>query len=217
MRRQNIVGLASVGAIALLSLAGTASADIIVPLGMGWEAVLPDGSSVTLTVNPSTDGILHLSKEAAFRAIDPFTGAPEPAIITFRQTAADAQTASQIMIDDEMILNLTGLSWSGYRQILGLSNNAAFNNASLGMSVGPEFTTNTMFNSNREMLSDGGPGVLNNAMWMPGVQGGLVIDINLGGQADPVVFTLKELPVIPAPGAVALGSIGLMAMGRRRR
>ena len=217
MGRQNVVGLASVGAIALLSLSGMASADIIIPLGMGWEAVLPDGSNVTLTVNQSTDGILHLSKEAAFRSIDPFTGAPEPVLITFRQVAADNLTASQIMIDDEMILNLTGMNWTGYRQILGLSNNVAFNNASLGMSVGPEFTTNTLLNSNREMLSDGGPGVLNGAMWMPGAVGGLLMDINLAGQADPVVFTLKELPVIPTPGAIALGSIGLAAMGRRRR
>ena len=217
MRRQNVVGLASVGAVALLSLAGTASADIVIQLGMGWEAVLPDGSNVTLTVNQSTDGVLHLSKEATFRSIDPFTGAPEPALITFRQVAADAQTASQIIIDDEMILNLTGMTWTGYRQILGLSNNVAFNNASLGMSVGPEFTTNTMLNSNRELLSDGGPGVSNFGMWMPGTVGGLVIDINLAGQDEPVIFTLKELPVIPTPGAIALGSIGLAAMGRRRR
>lgn len=216
MRGQNM-GIASVGAIALLALAGTASADIVIQLGMGWEAVLPDGSNVTLTVNQSTDGILHISKEAAFRTIDPFTGAPEPVIITFRQVATDAMTASQIMIDDEMILNLTGLQWTGYRQILSLSNNVAFNPSSTGMSVGPEFTTNTLLNSNREMLSDGGPGVANGGMWMPGAVGGLLIDINLGAQEDPVVFTLKELPVIPTPGAAALAALGAVAFGRRRR
>lgn len=208
--------IASVGAIALLSLAGTASADVIIQLGMGWEAVLT-GTNVGLTVIPSTDGILHLSKDATFREIDPITGAPETISIMFRQVLPDAQTASTIIIDDEMIMNLTGLNWTGFRQVLSLSNNVSFNNASLGMSVGPEFTTNTMLNSNREMLSDGGPGVANNAMWMPGAVGGLVIDINLAGQSDPVVFILKEIPVIPAPGAAALGALGLAAFGRRRR
>lgn len=215
MRLQNVVA-SSVGTLALLALAGTASADVIVPLGSGWEAVLT-GNNVQLTVIPSTDGVLHLSKDASFTQIDPFTGAPEPVIITFRQVAADANTASQIMIDDEMILNLTGLNWTGYRQILGLSNNVAFDNSSLGMSVGPEFTTNTMLNANREMLSDGGPGVANGAMWMPGTVGGLLININLAAQADPVVFTLKELPVIPTPGVGALGAAGLLAFARRRR
>ncbi|MBY0307680.1 MAG: MprA protease, GlyGly-CTERM protein-sorting domain-containing form, partial [Phycisphaerales bacterium] len=148
---------------------------------------------------------------------DPITGAPEPVIITFRQTAADANTASQIIIDDEMILNMTGLQWTGYRQILGLSNNASISAASLGMSVGPEFTGNTLLNGNREMLSSGGPGVASGAMWMPGAVGGLVIDINLAGQADPVVFTLKELPVIPTPAAGALAVAGLAAFARRRR
>lgn len=216
MRLQNVMSITSVGAVALLSLAGTASADVIVQLGMGWEAVLT-GSNVSLTVIPSTDGVLHLSKDATFREIDPFTGAPEPVIITFRQVAADNLTASQIIIDDEMIMNLTGLNWTGYRQILGLSNNASLNAASLFMSVGPEFTTNTLLNGNREMLSDGGPGVANGGMWMPGATGGLVIDINLGGQDAPVIFTLKELPVIPTPGAAALGALGLAAFGRRRR
>lgn len=215
---RGMMSIASVGAIALLSLAGTASADIVIQLGMGWEAVLPDGSNVTLTVNQSTDGILHISKEATFRTIDPLTGAPEPVLITFRQVATDAMTASQIMIDDEMIMNLTGLNWTGYRQILALSNNVAFDPSSTGMSVGPEFTTNTLLAANREMLSDGGPGVANGGMWMPGfASGGLLININLAGQDTPVVFTLKELPVIPTPGAVALGAMGLAAFGRRRR
>ncbi|MFT3687194.1 MAG: MYXO-CTERM sorting domain-containing protein [Phycisphaerales bacterium] len=215
MRLQNIV-TTCVGAAALVALSGTASADVIVPLGMGWEAVLAS-SNVSLTVTQSTDGILHLHKEALFREIDPVTGLPEPVIITFRQVAADANTASQILIDDEMILNITGATWTGYRQILGLSNNVMFNAASLGMSVGPEFTNNTLLNSSRELLSDGGPGVANNGMWMPGAVGGLLIDINLAGQEDPVVFTLKELPVIPTPGAGVLAAAGLAALSRRRR
>lgn len=216
MRGQNFMSIASVGTIALVALAGTASADIIVPLGSGWEAVMT-GTNVSLTVNPSTDGVLHLSKDAVFTELDPFTGAPLPVTITFRQVLPDAQTASTIIIDDEMIMNLTGLNWNGYRQILGLSNNVSLNAASLGMSVGPEFTTNTLLNGNREMLSNGGPGVANGSMWMPGATGGLVINVNLGGQEAPIIFTLKELPTVPTPGAGALGLAGLVAMGRRRR
>ena len=216
MRGQNFMSIASVGAVALLSLAGTASADVVVQLGQGWEAVLAT-NNVTLTVIPSTDGVLHLSKEGVFNTIDPFTGAPEPLIITFRQVLPDNQTASTIMIDDEMIMNLSGLNWTGYRQILSLSDNVAFDPSSTAMSVGPEFTTNTLLNANREMLSNGGPGVLNGAMWMPGFTGGLTINVDLAGQDTPVVFVLKELPVIPTPGAAAMGLAGLVAMGRRRR
>lgn len=216
MRGLNLKCIASVGAIALVSLAGTASADVILPLGMGWEAVVT-GANVSLTVNQSTDGALHLTKEAVFREIDPFTGAPMAVTITFRQVLPDNMTASQIIIDDEMIMNLTGLNWDGYRQILALSTNVSFDASSTGMSVGPEFTTNTLLNGNREMLSNGGPGVANGAMWMPGATGALVININLAGQDTPVIFTLKELPTVPTPGAVALGAVGLAAMGRRRR
>lgn len=216
MRGLNVMSIASVGTIALVALAGTASADIIVPLGSGWEAVMT-GTNVSLTVIPSTDGVLHLSKDAVFTEVDPFTGAPMPVTITFRQVLPDNQTASQIIIDDEMIMNLSGLNWNGYRQILGLSNNVSFDPSSTGMSVGPEFTTNTLLGGNREMLSNGGAGVANGAMWMPGATGGLVINVNLGGQASPIIFTLKELPTVPTPGAAVMGLAGLLAMGRRRR
>jgi len=213
--RRNVMSFACVGAVALSALAGTASADVVVQLGMGWEAVLAS-NNVSLTVIPSDDGILHLSKEATFRAIDPLTGQPEPVIITFRQVAPDNQTASQIMIDDEMIMNLTGQHWSAYRQILSLSNNVSFDPSSTGMSVGPEFTTNSLVSGNRELVSSGGPGVANGAMWMPGAVGGMLINVNLGGQDDPVIFVLKELPV-PTPGAAALLGAGALALGRRRR
>lgn len=215
MRRSNMV-LASVGVSALVALAGTASADIIMPLGHGWEAVMT-GANVSLTVNQVDDNALHLTKEATFREIDPFTGAPMAVTITFRQVLPDAQTASQIIIDNEMIMNLTGLGWTGFRQILALSNNVSFDASSTGMSVGPEFTTNTLLAGNREMASTGGPGVANNAMWMPGATGDLVINVNLGGQDAPITFTLKELPMVPTPGAAALGLAGLAAIGRRRR
>jgi hypothetical protein len=211
------MSIASVGAVVLLSLAGMASADVVIPLGGGWEAVLAT-NTVSLTPHGIDDsGALHISKEAVFRSNDPFTGAPEPVIITFRQVLPDNLTSSTIIIDDEMIMNLTGQNWTGYRQVLALSNQVAFNPVSLGMSVGPEFTTNTLTPDFREMDSSGGPGVANGAMWMPGAIGDLVININLGGSDSPIVFVLKEIPVVPTPGAAALGVAGLMAMGRRRR
>jgi hypothetical protein len=214
MRTHTIACLVGSAVVGLFSCAATA--DIVVPLGMGWEAVLAS-NNVSLTVNPSTDGVLHLSKQAVFSAVNPGTGMPEPVLITFRQVLPDNLTSSQIIIDDETLQNLTGTTWTGYRQFLSLSNNVSFGAASLGMSVGPEFTTNTLLNSNRDLLTDGGPGVANGAVWMPGAVGGLVINVNLAGQDAAVVFVLKELPLVPTPGAGALGVAGLLSMGRRRR
>ena len=200
-----------VAALALATVAGSAFAGEVFPgpqtinLGGGWQVTVANALTTQITsVNGQTalqDGYLAITKTASFTQVDPFTDAPQPISITFTQIADDANTASVIRINQEFLTNLTGLTWGGFRQQLALSGAATFDNASTGMSVGPNFTTNTMSAGNREMITSGGPGVASGSSWNPGATGDLIININLGASGTPVVFTLKEIPLVPTPGA----------------
>ena len=171
-------------------------------------------------------GTVVVQKFAEFRTIDPFTGLPQPLTITFSQDPnfTDAQTASRIVITDEYITNSSGQHWSAFQMaLLPSSGAAAFNPAlSAGFSTmngspPPVGFTNTAFSLNNTVVTfSGGPGVAPGRTWTPGLTaGGLVIDVDLSSP-NPVVFSLKEIP-LPTPGAAALLGLGGLMVSRRRR
>ena len=200
---------------AVLCLGSFARADLIIDLGGGWQATIFNEGQVDLVVDfVSIDqDIIVLQKFANFTDVDPFTGLPAPLSIAFNQIAPDAQTVSHIVFTDMFIFNTTGLNWTGFREIL-LGPDVAFDPiASADFSIDP-FTTASFNADNSEVLFSGGT-VLDGMSWTPGsAAGGLVINIDLSGNA-PAKFVLKELP-IPAPGALALLALGLLGSRRRR-
>ena len=210
------IQIASGAIIALI--AGSASAGTIVSLGQGWEAEIfePVPGTVSLFVDPSPAGTLVIQKFAEFIANDPFTGAPAPVLIQFRQIASDANTATRIVINDELIKNSTGQNWSAFQMALLDGGNAVWNQAlSAGFSINPPFTTTT-YSPDSTVVTFAGGSLAAGATWAPGIaNGGMVIDINLAGD-NPMVFNLKEV-AIPAPGSMLVAGVALLGMGRRRR
>jgi hypothetical protein len=215
MKRSIITILTIMASGAALALDRGASADLILDLGHGWQATIFDPVHVDVTVDPDQSGEdqLVIQKFANFTAIDPITGLPEPVRIAFNQIASDEETASQIVITDELIFNNTGMSWGQYQNIL-LGGAATFDPlASAGFDISP-FTVLSFSPDNQVAYFDGGT-VGDGEAFTPGKDGGaLVINVDLSG-AEPAKFVLKEL-AIPGPGAIALVVLAVMAPRRRR-
>ena len=212
-------------AAALVGCAGSfASADVIRNLGGGWQVVIADEIAdqidIVADAYVTINGVrtLVIEKFAEFRSYDPQTGIFGGLQVQFRQTAADANTATRIIITDEGLYNNTGQTWGGFRMQLIDSGQAGFDPVATfnsGFTYGP-FTSMGFSMGNTQVDFAGGPGVPNGNNWYPGLgSGGLVIDVNLSNQ-NPVVFTLKETPT-PTPGAAALLGLGMVASSRRRR
>jgi hypothetical protein len=199
----------------VLSMVPAANAVLVLNLGGGWQATITDEVNVDLAVDfvSLPDNVLVIQKFAKFISVDPFTGMPVGINIAFNQIAPDAETVSRIVITDEIIANNTGLDWIAFEEEL-LGSVATFNQAdSATFSINP-FTTATYSGSSDAVTFSGGL-VAAGAIWTPGVtSGGLVIDVDLSGDA-PAKFVLKELPLVPGPAGFAV--LGLLAFASRRR
>ncbi len=208
-------------ALSAAAFAGPVEAGLIIDLGGGWECEIVAAPTDFADVNP--DGVdvendrLFIQKFWEFLTLDEFSGQPDPAHIMFRQIAPDEDTVSQIVINNEVIVNHTGVAWTSYQNSI-VGNAARFNPAlSAGFDVSP-FTDLTFSNNNQTATASGGVLPSGDTPWTPGLAGGaLVIDIDLSG-TQPAKFLLKELPgIIPAPGALSVLALGLVAARRRRR
>lgn len=200
------VGVMGAGLAAALPL--IASGQVVKDLGKGWEVTIFQPGTVDVFVDPSGPGTLVIEKVAEFGSVAPIE-------LLFTQNQPDAQTVDQIVLTSAIITNSTGQDWISFTETV-TPGVAQFDTGLSGdFSISP-FTTRQYSNGDTEVVFAGG--VLGaGEIWAPGLaSGGLVIDIDLSGSA-PAVFTLAELPAIPAPGAAALLVIGgLVAAGRRR-
>ncbi len=158
----------------------------------------------------------------------------EPLIITFRQVSSTA--VPNIAIDDETIVNNTGVDWTGFRFIVegGLSNNGAVPHLDEAASVGfltDPFNTAQYLNNDKELRASSNSGgtlssnALSGNIWHPGLQAG---DLTIA--ADPFssgsvgqTFVFKEQPIsglstggtsfIPLPPAAWTSLSGLLGLG----
>lgn len=195
-------------------IAASATAEII-DLGGGWQAEIFTDNVDLVSLGANND-VLTIEKLATFTELDEFTGEPLPINITFMQVADDANTASKIVIAAEELTNATGLDWVDFEFILVDSGNAVWNPGEMaGLDIlpftGSEFLDgNTIYRTFDGTVADGDT-------WFPGAAAGeFVIDVDLSGDT-PMIFTLKEAPSVPAPGAVGLLVLAGATIGRRRR
>ncbi|MEZ6210162.1 MAG: hypothetical protein R3B46_02805 [Phycisphaerales bacterium] len=202
----------------LLAAVGTAQAGVV-NIGGGWQASWD--SSLDGLVQIVSDGV---AGDAVFieKSIE-FTGGFNAVPIVFTQI--DPNAVSNIVINDEIISNNSGVDWSAFRMQLIDGGDVAFDQAStassggsgpIGFSISP-FTT-ASFTPDSMQLNIGGGTVPNGTQWFPGAgvsDGQLWMHVNLTPGQNKV-FTLKE-SYIPTPGAVALFGVAGLAAKRRRR
>lgn len=210
--------IAAASGVMVLLAAGACDAAVILEAG-GWRAEVDDAlvNAVSLT-NLGYDpqlGTLTITKTANFTGVSGLTGLLDSIVITWSQTTDDANTANRIIIDGEAVTNSTGIAWGGFRMTAQDSGDATFNPALSGaFSIAP-FTNRAYSADNTVVTFDGGT-VAAGAAWNPGATGELVLDVDLS-RANPMTFSFKELPLIPAPSAAAAAAAGTLLLARRRR
>ncbi len=233
---QRSEGMALAIVLSLVLAGGTAVQAAVVVLGTsGWQASWDPTLDpfVTVVVDVVTVDAVFIQKSAQFTQ-SPGPGGFQTIPIAFTQI--DANAVNQIVINDEIITNSTGVDWTDFNfEIVNLGDaafNPALTNASSG---GAGFFTSPLDNQtfspdNLTFTVDGfglGPGgsnavVADGTQWFPGngaFNGELFIDVITGSglPLDPfTVFSLKETPT-PEPATLFLLGIGVAGMVVRRR
>jgi hypothetical protein len=214
----------------LLALPGTARAVTLSLGASGWSVIIedslyPDFLDVALDNDHSAPDAVFIEKFANF-AQGPVNGVFPTIPLLFMRTSPTA--VSHIVIDDEIIINNTGVDWTDFHMTL-LGCTAEFDPAMtlasggggpIGFTIEP-FTT-AAFSSHDGMvdrLDIAGGVVANGNAWFPGngaSNGQLWINTN-----DTSFFALKETPaytytVIPLPAAAWMGLTMLAGIASRK-
>jgi len=212
--------LALLLACAVITLMTIPAAAAVVDLGKGWQASWDpswDAFVHVQTVLSLDNDVLIIRKAAEFTHL-PVNGVFPPIPITFLQTSPVA--ANYIVIEDEAILNSTGIDWTDFHIDL-LGGKAVFDPGLTASSGGPDpigwdiapFAKAAFTTLKRLDVWDG----VVPKDWWPGAGA-------TGGQLwlrvfpDPDVFawfTLKENPT-PEPATVCLLALGGVALLTRR-
>jgi len=216
--------VASAAALALTGPVGAGYVDI----GGGWRAEWDASLDGLVDMNSLgvVDDAVFIQKSAEFTQ-GPVNGVFPAIPIVFRQIAADAVT--NIVIDDEIIINSTGVDWFDFHMVILDSGNALFDpdatmnsggGGPIGWTINP--FTQASFNADLTELDIFGGVVATGSSWFPGDgadDGQLWINVVPGdGVTVPfTVFTLKEFPTIPAPSAAVMFALGGGLCLRRRR
>lgn len=194
-----------------------------------WDASLDP--FVDIIVDLVTPGAVFIQKSAQFTQ-GPGPGGFPTIPITFTQLVPGA--VGQIVFNDEIITNSTGVDWTDFHFEILNSGDAVFNPALTNASAGGAgFTTAPLTNQmfapdNLSFWVDGfGLGVggsdaviPNGTQWFPGdgaFDGELYIDVVTKAAAPFTVFTLKETPTVPEPATLGLLAFGAFLLLARRR
>jgi hypothetical protein len=179
--------------------------------------------------NPNGDDRVIIEKGATFFS-PPSDGVFPPVIITFKQVAADA--VPLIVINDEILNNETGVTWTDFHMELIDHGDAWFDEQLTNASNGGDGFS--IFPFTQQSFSPAGPNptkfdifgggtIPDGTSFFPGngpFDGELFIRTRTGtGEpGDPfTIFALKEFPTIPEPSTLALAAFGLLGTGCRRR
>jgi hypothetical protein len=227
---RNSRSLFAVVAVAVVLAISSTSWAAVIFTGGGWQVSVGDDLVNLVSVHEDeavgTDGrILTIGITKDFiQRIGQF-GEMSSILMSFRQIAPDAQTASRIVIADELVSNHTGVAWTDFHWILVQSGYASFNQnetypaTHAGFSTDP-FVDHQWVQSNGSQELDVAGGVLaSGSSFNPGATGELVIDTNLAADGELAIgrFTLKEIPTIPEPMTLSLLAIGGLCMAMRRK
>jgi hypothetical protein len=222
-----------VGALVLVFAVVPAPAGVV-DLGAGWQASWDDSLNGLVDIPSEVGGggdTLFIQKWAKFnQGPDPDTGLIPPILIEFQQT--DPAAATHIVIDDEIITNNTGVTWTDFHmRLVDPSGGTVFDPVAtagshgtgpIGWTIDP-FTLAVFTGTQRLDIWGGAVShVSPGNIWYPGngaYNGQLWI--NVTPQPDnSASFVLVERPTttgIPEPVSLALLGIGGVALLGRRR
>lgn len=192
----------------------------------GWTASWDDSldSRLSLVVDGETVDSVFVEKFLTLlpEDVNEAAGATDPIVITFQRTSTNATPF--IVINDENVVNQTGVPWSGFRFVIEpTTGQVAFDAGRTdvsppgsGFSIDP-FTTH-QYSVNNTVLELGGgvvPANLPQNVWQPGAaQGELAINtVALPNQLSSFTFTEQALFVVPLPAAAWTGLMGLAMVG----
>lgn len=185
-------------------------------INSGWTASYSDayqaaGWNVSLAFRGlSADGSqFYFEKDATF--MSPAGDGVNGLEILFQKTDPNAK---ELVINDEILQNQTGVDWTAFQWKLVSGGTAAFtfaptNGTADGFAISP-YTSMSFADSNQTLNFSGGT-VANNQTWFAGANSATGIAI-VSGSADS--FALKETPVaIPLPAAAWTGMSTLLGLG----
>jgi hypothetical protein len=153
---------------------------------------------------------IQLDKFFRGSVFDEFGTGQNKAVILF------TEYSPTIIIDDELIQNLTNRTWTDFHMILSEGTGAYFDPDHIfSPGDGVNSFQTVAFGSDYKSLNFSNGSLLAGDAFWPGSDGSSIqINTNLAvGQS----FILKEYPTIPEPAAIGLMMLGGMVMGRRRR
>jgi len=216
-----LIGLATSAQAVTVPLMGSDAGNN--PINSGWVATYSDayvaaGWDVSLMFRGlSADGSqFNFEKDATFRA--PAGDGVNGLEILFQKVDPNAK---QLVINDEVIQNKTGVDWGAFQWKLASGNGAFFaatGGPASGFAISP-FTTMSFADANQTINFSNGV-VANNATWFAGANSATGIAI-VSGNANS--FVLKEIPVgvgninlgpaVPLPAAAWTGLSTLLGLG----
>jgi hypothetical protein len=214
-----------------LTLTSQASATKIQLGDSGWEARFHSSLNGLVDIDfiSYENNTIFIQKSAEFTQ-GPVNGVFPTIPITFKQVGDSS--AVSIVIDDEIITNSTGVTWTGFVMKAIDHGDVVFNPAMtaasggggpIGFSIDPFNSAEFIKGNSKLVISDGL--VAPDEQWFPGGganDGQLWIDVTSGDADNRGLFTLKERPtstIIPGPSALMsiVGCMCLVGRSRRRR
>jgi len=219
-----VIGFSTTSQAVTVPLTGTDASGATI--NSGWVATYADaylaaGWDVSLAFRGlSADGSqYYFEKDATFRA--PAGDGVNGLEILFQKVDANAK---QLVINDEMLQNQTGVAWSAFQWKLVSGGTAAFtfaatNGPASGFAISP-FTTMSFADSGQTLNFNGGT-VAAGETWFAGANSATGIAIVSGSSSS---FALKEIPVpvtgntgggpaVPLPAAAWTGLSTLLGLG----